>query len=164
MKLFVDIGYGENNTAKAVGIIVDEHWNETFIIKSINEVLPYEPGHFYKRELPCILKIIEEIDINALEFIVIDGYVYLGIENKNGLGAHLYETLNRKVPVIGVAKTNFKGNENNAIKVYRGGSKNPLFVSSVGIDMKQSVDFIQHLKGEFRIPDILKILDQETKK
>lgn len=36
-------------------------------------ILPYEPGSFYKRELPCILSLLKDI-YKQLDAIVIDGY------------------------------------------------------------------------------------------
>ncbi|HRF80863.1 MAG TPA: endonuclease V, partial [Flavobacteriales bacterium] len=67
----------------------------------------YEPGQFYKRELPCILDLLRQVDLSQLEAIVIDGFVVLDDAGSPGLGAHLYRALEGRVPVIGVAKTNY---------------------------------------------------------
>ena len=52
-----------------------------------------EPGQFYKRELPCILELLKQV--NPLpNYIVIDGYVYLGGDEKPGLGKHRITSYN----------------------------------------------------------------------
>lgn len=80
-------------------------------------------------------------------------------DDKKGLGAHLYDALANKIPVIGVAKTFFK-NAVNYIEIYRGESTKPLYVSSIEIDLNYSADLIRNLKGKFRIPDVLKEVDR----
>lgn len=60
-------------------------------------------GEFYKRELSCILAILEDIDLATISCIIIDGFVVLDDAGKHGLGGHLYEQLDPKVPVIGFA-------------------------------------------------------------
>ncbi len=120
----------------------------------------YIPGEFYKRELPGILEVYWEIkrDINL---IIIDGYVLLK-DGKMGLGGHLYRSLEGRVPVIGVAKSYFVNSED-YIKVYRGESKKPLYVSSIGIETDFAVNLIKNLNGEHRIPNILKRVDRLTR-
>ncbi len=78
----------------------------------------YEPGQFYKRELPCILALLETLEILP-EIIVIDGYVYLGSEKNPGLGQRLYEAIEGRSIVIGVAKTRFQDTPAST-EVYRG--------------------------------------------
>ena len=43
-----------------------------------------------------------------ISLIVIDGFVYLDDEGGYGLGGHLYECLERRVQIVGVAKSPFK--------------------------------------------------------
>ncbi len=54
---------------------------------------------FYKKELPCLLSIINDLPENSFDIIIIDGYVYLG-EKKPGLGVYLYNALSEKFPII----------------------------------------------------------------
>ncbi|MEL6942504.1 MAG: endonuclease V [Bacteroidota bacterium] len=129
----------------------------------IKEVADYVPGQFYKRELPCILKVLEETSLKNIELIIIDGYVTLNDAGKYGLGMYLYEVLLEKIPIIGVAKKAFKDNEKLVRKILRGESKKPLYVSSVDIDVDLAANYIQNMAGEYRIPNLLKILDQRTK-
>ncbi|MEL6720525.1 MAG: hypothetical protein AAFP82_17595 [Bacteroidota bacterium] len=76
---------------------------------------------------------------------------------------YLYEVLLEKIPIIGVAKKAFKDNEKLVRKILRGESKKPLYVSSVDIDVDLAANYIQNMAGEYRIPNLLKILDQRTK-
>lgn len=87
---------------------------------------------------------------------IIDGYIDPG--NKPGLGRHLWRTLGEKVIVIGVAKTFFKGTE--TVKVFRGRSRRPLYITSAGIDTFEAASLIEKMPGNFRIPDMLKLVDQ----
>lgn len=123
----------------------------------------YIPGEFYKRELPRLLKVIEQVQLSEIDFIIIDGYVFLDDFDKKGLGAHLFETIEEKVPIIGVAKSKFHDNTKNVLEVFRGKSTRPLYVTSIGMDIELAAQFITNLSGEFRIPAILKKLDQKTK-
>ncbi|HZJ84716.1 MAG TPA: endonuclease V, partial [Syntrophomonadaceae bacterium] len=67
----------------------------------------YIPGKFYERELPSLLKVYKKIK-EEIDLIIIDGFVSLA-KGEKGLGAHFYYRLNKKIPLIGVAKTLFKG-------------------------------------------------------
>ena len=49
--------------------------------KVINDIADYVPGQFYKRELPCIIQLLDEI-IEPIDLIVVDGYVWLTDEKK----------------------------------------------------------------------------------
>ncbi|MCX5894325.1 MAG: endonuclease V [Proteobacteria bacterium] len=119
-------------------------------------IKPYTPGKFYERELPCLLQVLKKVKV-PLDVVVIDGYVWLG-ENSPGLGAYLYCALGKKVPVIGVAKSKFKGSEH-AEKVFRGNSKRPLYITAAGIDPEVATKNTSHMHGTFRIPTLLKKVD-----
>ncbi|NOQ75528.1 MAG: endonuclease V [Crocinitomix sp.] len=165
MILAIDIHY-KPNFAKNVGVLFD--WSDTtpkqIICNQRAEVAEYVPGEFYKRELPCILDIIAEVNLNDIQAIVVDGHVYIDNDFKHGLGAYLYEELNQNMPIIGVAKRAFHKNEETNIPVLRGESENPLYVSAIGMDVEIAAQHIKNMHGEFRMPTILQILDTETKK
>lgn len=165
MILAVDVYYTEKG-AKTVGIGFenweDQNPNATFVDHS-SEIAEYESGEFYKRELPCILRLLNQIDLNLLDCIVIDGYVILNDTGKLGLGGHLYETLGRKIPIIGVAKTRFAQNERNHLEVLRGESQKPLWVTVAGIGLDEAAQKIRNMHGEYRLPTLLKHLDTLTK-
>src|SRR5262245_54794337 len=91
---------------------------------AIADVEPYEPGAFYKRELPCLLEVLR-LSTAPLDVVLVDGHVWLG-PARPGLGAHLHRELGGGVAVIGVAKQPFQGNTL-AREVLRGSSKQPLY-------------------------------------
>ena len=158
--------YYFDNKAKTVCIAFDD-WTESEKHQTFSEVLSdvaeYTPGEFYKRELPCILSLLRQISTETIEAIVVDGYVYLDDEEKLGLGGHLYQALEKRYPVIGVAKTNFATIEKLKQPLFRGESKNPLFITSIGIDVDDATQRIGSMAGKFRIPTLLKKLDTMTK-
>lgn len=158
--------YYFNNKAKTVCLEFNE-WkeNKDYKVKTeiIDNIEEYIPGEFYKRELPCIISLLNKYDLKNIEAIIIDGFVYLDDENKFGLGAYLYEKLKKKVTVIGVAKTNFATIEKNKKTLLRGKSKKPLFITAIGIELEDAVQKIERMDGEYRIPTLLKELDRLTK-
>lgn len=117
---------------------------------------------FYRRELPCILSLFHRIPETATT-IIVDGFVFLDDEGKFGLGAHVYKALHAKIPIVGVAKTNFATIEKLKIPVFRGKSQNPLFVTAIGTDVSAAAEKVRNMYGELRIPTLLKKLDQLTK-
>lgn len=165
MLLAIDVYYAKNGMALAVGVLFN--WGDSepqqIIQTQLENIADYEPGAFYKRELPCLLSVINKVDILMLEAIIIDGYVYLDNNKQAGLGKHLYDKLAQKIAVIGVAKTSYFNNQQTVVEVYRGESQNPLYVSSVGYDLNKAETHIKHMHGNYRIPDILKTLDKLTK-
>lgn len=129
----------------------------------IDNVAEYIPGEFYKRELPCILSLLNKIDLKKVEVIIVDGFVYLDDEKKYGLGGHLYEKLNQKIPIIGVAKTNFASIEKDKRSLLRGDSQKPLYVTAIGIELEDAFQKVESMAGEFRMPTLLKEMDRLTK-
>jgi deoxyribonuclease V len=118
---------------------------------------PYAPGQFYRRELPHLLKVLAAVP-EPLEVLVIDGYVWLG-EERPGLGAHLYEALGRRLPVIGVAKTAFHSS-GLAVPVLRGQSQRPLFITAVGLEARVAAEHVRRMHGASRIPTLLGRVDR----
>ena len=121
----------------------------------------YEPGAFYKRELPLLLSIISDFD-RPIEVIVIDGYVWLDANGLPGLGGHLFSSLERRIPVVGIAKTRFR-NDSWSISVLRGESRRPLFITSAGIQAREAAECVRRMHGDYRIPTILNIVDRAAR-
>jgi len=169
MILAIDVYYFENETenkAKSVCIAFDDWQNPSpsnTYIEMLTEVEAYVPGEFYKRELPCILAVLNQVNLSQVTTIIVDGFVILDDEGKHGLGGYLHETLDKKIPIIGVAKRGFHKNKRNVREVLRGESQNPLFVTAIGIDLDEAAQKIKEMHGIYRFPSLLKILDQETK-
>jgi deoxyribonuclease V len=164
MLLAIDVYYKEY-LARAIGVLFDweDESPQDILIELLEGIEEYIPGEFYKRELPCLLKIVEKVNLSDLEAIIVDGHV--NVENeKYGLGGKLYEQLYGQVPVIGIAKSPFYANKDMTIEIYRGKSKMPLYISSIGIDLNEVVEKVINMTGEYRIPNILKTLDMLTKK
>ena len=122
----------------------------------IEKIEPYEAGSFYKRELPCLLEALENLE--DIECVVVDGYVWLGDVSHDGLGMHLYHALKGSVPIIGVAKTPFSGTPKNC-EIFRGESVKPLFISSVDMELEEAKKAIVSMHGKYRIPTLLKEVD-----
>ncbi|REC63809.1 endonuclease V [Chryseobacterium pennae] len=144
--------------------IAFEGWKSSREVEIFTEQTPitseYESGAFYKRELPCILSLLSKIVLKEEDIIIVDGYVTLDDEGKIGLGGHLYEVLQGKVPIVGVAKNEFTTPDSQRRSVFRGDSKVPLFVTAKGIDVDQITLDVEQMHGPFRIPTLLKKLDQ----
>ncbi len=124
----------------------------------VSPVAAYEPGAFYKRELPCLTAVLDAAG-GRFDTVVVDGYVWLGDEGQKGLGAHLYDALDRSVAVIGVAKTSFGGSPF-AQRVLRGVSKAPLFVTAAGVDARHAATLVATMHGAHRVPTLLKAVDR----
>lgn len=127
------------------------------LVAHIPHVEPYQPGAFYKRELPCIQAVLQQVDV-PLHTILIDGYVWLSSTGQPGLGAHLHQALGNTLPIIGVAKSSFK-DVSGAVPVLRGQSRLPLWVSAVGMDVGLAALYVQSMHGSHRLPTLLKRVD-----
>lgn len=123
----------------------------------------YESGAFYKRELPCILSLLKKIDLREDDLIIVDGYVTLDDNEKIGLGGYLYEALEQKIPVVGIAKNEFNTPDSQRRSICRGESKTPIFLTAKGIDVDIIQSEVANMHGNFRIPALLKKLDQLTR-
>lgn len=164
MILAVDVDY-RNDKASIAGICFHAWSDESpkdVLHSEVDTVLDYEPGQFYKRELPCILKLLKEHELRP-DLIVIDGFVYLGQDSKPGLGVHLFNALGKNTPVIGVAKSAFKGSSPKT-EVFRGKSEKPLYVTAIGIEQQVANANISSMHGKYRIPTLLKLVDHECRK
>jgi deoxyribonuclease V len=151
----VDVDYRETG-AVAAALWFDawdaesERARATAIFREIAE---YEPGAFYKRELPCLLGVLALGD--KADIAIVDGYVQLGA-GKPGLGAHLHAAIGGIV--IGVAKTRF-ASATDAVPLVRHGSTSPLFISSIGMPVQEAADLVRSMHGPYRIPTLLKAVD-----
>ena len=161
MKIVIDVGY-DKNRANAASLSF-EKWDDSTPTNSkkilIENIADYESGKFYLRELPCILESLNQYDLDEVDTIIIDGFVWLNSEKKPGLGAYLFEKLEKKIPIIGVAKRKFHGDNAFMKTIERGESKNPLFITAEGIEVTKAAKLIKDMHGDFRIPTLLKAVD-----
>lgn len=153
----LDAAYGDEYAAAAC--VLAQSWDaaetasEHTVLQSVTS--PYQPGQFYKRELPLLLSVIPQLPIT---FAVVDGYASLGPDLTPGLGARLYGALSEKYPVVGIAKTVFK--DTPAVEVLRGQSERPLYVTSIGIDAAVAANYVRQMHGDNRIPALVRRADQ----
>jgi deoxyribonuclease V len=153
----VDVEYRDKR-AVAGGIVFRDWLDDNVVAEravSLQGIQPYQSGQFFIRELPWLLAVLRVL---PLEVILIDGYVWLE-ESRPGLGAHLYQSLDHRIPVIGVAKTRYFDAEN-VQEITRGKSKIPLYISAAGLSVRQAADHVHSMYGPYRIPTLLKRVDR----
>ena len=159
--LAVDVHYLGDGRAVAAGVAFSD-WRSDVVARTevvcLGSEQPYEPGQFFKRELPHVLGLLHRFP-KMPATIVIDGYVTLGVDQRDGLGAHLFSSLQEQVPVIGVAKSRFVGTPSET-EVLRGKSKRPLYVTSRGIALDDAKKLIRDMHGINRLPTLLVAVDR----
>lgn len=160
VKVCVDVDYRDPDAVAAC--VVFREWTDAEPteqhLQNVQGIQPYVPGQFYLRELPCLLAVLQLVR-EPIEVVIVDSYVWLKDETHPGLGAHLYEALQRKVPVVGVAKTCFLSAEL-AVPVARGEeSKRPLYVTAAGMAAQEAALCVQRMHGPYRMPTLLKMVD-----
>ena len=164
MILALDVHY-RHGGAKAVGLAF-RNWSddaaEQVYMAWIGEVAPYEPGAFYRRELPCLLTVLEQVELSLFSALIVDGFAFLGREKK-GLGALLYEATGHRVPVIGVAKSQYHEASAFALPLHRGESRVPLWITAAGMEVEEALRHVSSMAGAYRLPLLLRQLDQLTR-
>jgi deoxyribonuclease V len=156
-----DVHYLHDGRASAAAVLFSEYRQadpEAVYTICLMRVAEYVPGAFFKRELPCILELMDRIPCKLKEAVV-DGNVRLG--EAPGLGWHLYEALARKVPVIGVAKSRCRGFS--GAEVLRGMSRRPLYVTAAGLELPEACRRVESMHGGHRLPRLLKLVDREAR-
>jgi deoxyribonuclease V len=156
----VDVHYLDEGTARAAAVVFAE-WSaaEPSLerVSATGAHADYVPGSFYLRELPCVLPLLSAlIAERRIHTVVVDGYVDLG-GDRPGLGRHLHEALGGASALVGVAKNPFAGSE--ATPLVRGSSQKPLFITATG-DVDQAVADVARMHGTFRMPTLLRRVDQ----
>lgn len=158
--LATDVHYTDTG-AVAAGVLFDD-WHAATPLRSVisrfDTVEPYVPGAFYRRELPCLLGLLHE---HALQpgLVIVDGHVFLDDAGRPGLGKHLFDALDSRVSVIGVAKTAFVG-IGMEHAVLRGDSLRPLYVSAAGLPLAEAQAHVRAMHGAHRLPTLLKHVDR----
>jgi deoxyribonuclease V len=93
-----------------------------------------------------------------LELLVVDSYATLDPAGRPGLGARAADELN--LPVIGVAKTPFRG-ATHAVEVFRGIATRPLYVTAAGgLDITEAARIVSGMAGPHRVPSALARVDR----
>ena len=150
MILAVDVYY--RSASACIGGVAFSAWSQEVpdreLTSTMNRIEDYQSGQFYKRELPCILKLLRDHRLHP-KTIIVDGFVFLDGHTRPGLGKYLYDQLDQKIPVIGVAKRPFSEIPA-ACQVFRGASAQPLYVTSVGFPVEQAKRNIVQMHGDFQ--------------
>lgn len=166
----LDVAYGSHegpDIAVAAGVVFAD-WGAAVPVAEhvaiVRELAPYVPGRFFERELPCLLAVMQFVEPPPA-VVLIDGYVWLDGAQRRGLGARLYDALDRPMgrpAVVGVAKAPFVGAA--ALEVCRGESRRPLFVTAVGIDPATAAAQVRGMHGAYRLPTLIKRADELGRK
>jgi deoxyribonuclease V len=122
----------------------------------VPDVEPYQPGQFWRRELPPLRVALD--GLANMNLLIIDGYADLDPNGWPGLGARARAREEFDVPVIGVAKSAFRA-ATHAIAILRGTSARPLYVKAAGMPRADAADLVQHMADPHRMPDALRRAD-----
>lgn len=173
-KLAIDTYYWSDTLARTVGVVF-ENWSDPTPSKIITDECttfgPYIPGQFYLRELPCVMSLLKKVDLTEFDVILTDSFLRLrgddGVDMP-GLGMKLWEKIGQIYPhldIWSVAKSKFGRCKEISACIMRGESKTPLYVQALKEDMSEAGRVVRDvMHGPYRLPSLLKILDQETKK
>ncbi len=152
-----DVHYLPADGARAALVTADDPMFLTIVSEKtvlVPQVAPYQPGAFYRRELPPLRAVLA--GVRGLQLLVIDGYVDLDPSGRPGLGRHAHAEFG--VPVIGVAKTRFVP-ATHAVPVLRGQATRPLYVTAAGIPVAEAAEMVRAMAGRFRLPDAQRRVD-----
>ena len=168
--------YYYNGYSYTVGGVF-ENWTDkkvNYYVTSKRECIDaeYVSGELYKRELPCIMQCIKMLDLNNIDTIIVDGFVWLttdGTDNTLALGMRLFNALKEEynrtdITIIGIAKTGFHWPIPGCVEIKRGVSKAPLYVTcSNKEETSKYATLIEQMYGAYRLPDIIKAIDSKTR-
>ena len=111
----LDVGY--TDTAARAACVVIKNWRASRPaaehVAKIHEVKDYQPGEFYRRELPCIQAVLDKLK-HPPTCIVVDGYVWLDEKSSPRIGG----------PSVRNAKSRGAGHRSRQESVQRHGSRN----------------------------------------
>lgn len=132
----------------------------------------YKPGELYKREMPCIMQCLSMLNLDHIDTIIIDGFVWLSEDGKTltkALGARLQDEIfnkyQTKKTIVGIAKNKYHVDIPDCVEVERGlESKKPLFITcSETCFTEHYAAHIKGMYGDYRIPNIIKAVDNRTR-
>ncbi len=159
MIAILDVQYSGKSARS--GLVLIKHWTDSqpasTFTRTFSDCTDYQPGQFYKRELPVLLDILEHSPL-LFQTVIVDAHVYLK-QGEPGLGRYLFDALDGNVSVVGVAKSQYCDSQI-AVQVTRGKSQQPLFVTAEGLDHQTAADHVVQMHGPYRIPSMLKLADQ----
>lgn len=157
----LDVSYASD--VAGVACLLADTWTAATPALEISRCLrcamaDYIPGEFYKRELPLLRAVIDDLTPRPA-LLVIDGYVWLGATHAPGLGAHLFEALQSATPIVGIAKSRYR-DDTWSERVYRGESRRPLYITAAGLETAKAAALVAQMHGKHRIPTLLRFADR----
>lgn len=168
----LDVGYHPAGLAEdgRCGVVGFGSWTaaapDVELVADVDEVAPYVSGRLFERELPCLVAGLDALRAArpsaVVECVLVDGNVRLDQHGTSGLGMYLHRRLGERIPVIGVAKTPYRGLD--AVEVLRGKSTKPLFVTAAGIDEHAAASHVAAMHGPHRIPTMIRRADQLSRR
>lgn len=132
----------------------------------------YKPGELYKRELPAIMQCLATLNIDTIDTIIVDGFVWLSEDGKTlikGLGARLqdaiYNKYNTKKTIVGIAKNRYHVKIPECVDLERGlVTAKPIFITcSESCLTEHYASQVKVMHGDYRIPSIIKAVDSKTR-
>lgn len=156
----LDVHYDEARGVGQAAAVIFDDWGDA-APRAVERrhhagIEPYASGAFYRRELPVLWPLIEQIrGRHEVRLVIVDGHVDLA-DGEPGLGRRLHEAMERAAAVVGVAKNEFRGAP--AHPVYRGRSRRPLWVSATSAP-EAAVASVQRMHGPHRVPTLLRLVD-----
>lgn len=154
----LDVDYRDDTAVTAAVLFTS--WTSarphSSVTATVHDVAPYQPGEFYRRELPCLRSALDKLKIPP-DLILVDGFVWLP-KGRPGLGHKLWEALGGEIPVVGVAKSAFRDHRG-AVPIKRGGSRKPLWVTAQGVAIEEAAARVREMHGSYRLPTMLKLAD-----
>jgi deoxyribonuclease V len=154
----VDVYYPPSGGARAALVVAAEPTFAAVVderVAWVGHVAAYEPGSFFRRELPAMRAVLD--GMQDLGLLVVDGYVDLDPDGRPGLGAHVHDETG--IAVIGVAKTAFRS-ATHAAAVRRGVATRPLYVTAAGLGLEYAAGLVAAMAGPHRLPDALRRVDR----
>jgi deoxyribonuclease V len=154
----VDVYYPSSGGARAALVVATDPVFAAVVderVAWLAHVAAYEPGSFFRRELPAARAVLDGVE--DLGLLIVDGYVDLDPAGRPGLGARLHDETG--VPVIGVAKTAFRS-ATHAARVRRGVATRPLYVTAAGLSLEKAAGLVAAMAGPHRLPDALRRVDR----
>jgi deoxyribonuclease V len=157
MKLAVSVHpHGEGAWAAAVAF---DEWGAPEPIRTYTShiALVQKParGELDLRDLPCILQLLREHKLEP-DTIVFDGAVHLDTADTPGLGRHLYDALDARTAIIGVASKSMPALPAQ-FEVDREDEARPVVVTCVGVDIGAAKVRVRSMHGRKRVPTLLKL-------
>jgi len=160
MKLALSVHH-EAGASLAAAVAFDD-WNAAEATRTwttrVEAAAPPAKGPAWQRDVPALLALLRAHELQP-ETIVLDGYVHLDERETPGAGRLLFDALEGKVPVIGVAKS--AGAFTHAqFEVAREEEAPPVIVTCAGIDLGAAKARVRAMHGRKRMPTLMKLVDR----